>query len=204
MTIDRSSPESGRPTVSVSSVEVVEDVSVSMWHAGVVDPITVSSRSVVEMTRLGWTTRSVADIPDKIKNIELYIGQVLQNLSDFIAGVQSDNSIDTQDTSAYAAALTSRRLMDVEIDDLMAIVHTAYPSHRGDISPSTIQAVDQAGDTVEITHDPSQFPMTDPEGNIRAVDPQQAEHLSTVGWTPLGDLASIPPPEPPAPEESES
>lgn len=155
--------------------EIVQDAPVELWKDGIT--VTVSSRDVPRMLAQGWLTDSPEDIPGLLAEIQILCGTLADNIKLFVEGVTADGFIDPQDGANYAAALQTRYLVDQRIEELLRIAHAAYPMRQAEPSRAVHPVTGE-----EHLHDPSQHPLLDPEGNLRAVDPAQVERLVGAGW----------------------
>lgn len=178
--------------IAGADVRVAPEGPVQMWRAGLTEPVTVSSRDVAEMQRQGWLLRSIEDLPDLLARVEHEAQAFVTNVKAFVAGVTDDGFIDTADGATWAAAGTARSMLEQSVAELFSIISQAYPTRRSDVEPLTASYETQIGtdeaprtEIVEFQHDPSQYPLIDPEGNPRAVDPAQVERLKSAGWHEL-------------------
>lgn len=152
---------------------VVSDEPVKLWKDGAY--ITASSRDIGMLQQQGWLTRSPDDVPGLLAEIKVLAGKVSDNIAEFVKAVQDDGYIDAADGAIYASSLKSRQLLDEKVTALLDVMHAAYPMRQGEASTL------EHGDEV-VSHDPNQTPMTDPEGNLRMIDPEQVSGLAKLGW----------------------
>lgn len=167
-------------TEITADAAVVADEPRQLYKDGIT--ITVSSRDVAKLQQQGWLTQSIDEIPSLVHLIELCCEEIVSNVDAFITGVQSDGYIDTSDGGAYASALTARSMLDTNMQSLVSLVHGAY-AVRAAGTPAVVEhfGLDNELQTHEI--DPTQVPLVDLEGNLRAVDATQADNLRAHGWT---------------------
>lgn len=135
-----------------ASADVVQDAPVTLWKGGV--SVVASSRDVAQMQREGWLLRSPEDIPGLLSEIRVYCDTLKSNISEFVEAVQADGHIDPQDGAIYAASLKTRSLLDQRINDLLGIIHQAYPMRQAEgakladgrvVDPSQVELFSEAG-----------------------------------------------------------
>lgn len=157
----------------VADATVVEDEPIKVWRDGL--STVISSRELASWQAQGWLSNTPDDVSSLVASIDLLAEQVKRNVHEYIDGVRGDGVIDTRDAHSYAAAHAAlSQLVDV-CGTLDVLVHSVWPVRQEE--PAIVV---HAG--TEVAYDPSQVPMIDAEGNLRAVDPETAESLKTAGW----------------------